>query len=86
MVKYLQKQGFLPIARLCPACQHKMSLISQKRFSDGCLWRCNAKVRAPHRKTKVCGKTVSIRSLTWFDKSHLSMLEIIELGYNWWLR
>ena len=58
MVKYLQQHGFLPIARSCPVCQHKMSLISQKSFSDGCLWKCYAKFRPKHRKTKKCGKTV----------------------------
>ena len=86
MVKYLQQHGFLPIARSCPVCQHKMSLISQKSFSDGCLWKCYGKFRPKHRKTKKCGKTVSVRKLTSFDGSHLSMLEIIELAYNWWLR
>ena len=86
MVKYLQKQGWLPIARKCPACQNAMSLIRNRSFSDGCLWRCNGKVRKPHKKTTTSGKAVSVRNLTWFDSSHLSMLEIIDLAYNWWLR
>ena len=43
-------------------------------------------IRPPHKKKRVCGRAVSVRDLTRFSRSYLSMLEIIELAYNWWLR
>ena len=86
MVRYLQRQGWLPLSRNCPACLKPMSLIKDVDATDGCVWRCNNKTRAPHKKTRFCLKRISVRNLTWFSGSHLAMLEIIELAYYWWHR
>ena len=82
MVKYLEGQGWLPVFRNFPSCRNPMKLVTDPTISDGCFWRCHWKVHSPHKKTRVCRRKVSVRDLTWWSGSHLSMLEVIELAYN----
>eukprot|EP00112_Aurelia_sp_Birch-Aquarium-sp1_P014725 Seg3191.4 transcript_id=Seg3191.4/GoldUCD/mRNA.D3Y31 product="putative transposase-like protein" pseudo=true protein_id=Seg3191.4/GoldUCD/D3Y31 len=60
----------------CNICfKGSMFLRKDSSFSkDGLCWRCS---------NKACGKKMSIRTDSWFSKSHLSLEKIIKLTYYW---
>ena len=54
-----------------------MACLSTKDTSyskDKACWRCS---------NRQCNSKVSIRSGTWFESSHLSMSQVLELTYFW---
>lgn len=54
-------------------CIGKFRLQNDKLFSqDGVYWRCSY---------RGCGKKISIRKGSWFEKAHLSLAKIIKLTY-----
>ena len=60
----------------CEICRiGKLRLQEDKLFSqDGIYWRC---------LYRSCGKKISIRKGSWFEKSHLSLAKITKLTYYW---
>ena len=72
----LQSKGLLPRNKICPACNQQMDLQQRRDISDGYRWRCSS---------SNCKKSVSLRSGTFFEKSHLQLRQWIVLIY-WWAR
>ena len=60
----------------CVKCNHgKMRLVKDASYSkDKACWRCS---------NRQCNSKVSIRRGTWFESSHLSMSQVLELTYFW---
>ena len=59
----------------CGKCTGKMKLVKDSSYSkDGYCWRCS------NRK---CNSKVSIRRGSWFEGSHLTISQVIELTYFW---
>ena len=60
----------------CLSCKHgKVGLRKDtSRAADGLVWRCS---------NKKCGYKVSIRKFSWFEKSHLTIPQIVKLTYYW---
>uniref|UniRef100_A0A1X7VJP2 Uncharacterized protein n=1 Tax=Amphimedon queenslandica TaxID=400682 RepID=A0A1X7VJP2_AMPQE len=61
----------------CPKCSNgRMRLARDASYSrDLMVWKC-----LDH---KTCNKKVSIRRGTWFERSHLSLEQILKLTYYW---
>ncbi|XP_066928473.1 uncharacterized protein [Clytia hemisphaerica] len=66
--------NLIPKSRMCQSCGLPMHLSFTTKCSDGIIWRCQ---RKGHSLEK------SIRAGSWFDKSNLTITEILELTYLW---
>ena len=60
----------------CVKCIHgKIRLVKDASYSkDKACWRCS---------NRQCNSKISIRRGTWFESSHLSMSQVLELTYFW---
>lgn len=47
------------------------------------FYRCYKTFRPKHQKTKICGANISIRKGTFFEKSQLSIFQILAFSYLW---
>ncbi len=56
----------------CPACNRPRNLVRDSSKIDGKIWRCPA-----------CNSKRSIRASSFFDKSHLSLEQILLFMYCW---
>ena len=74
-ISWCMENNLLAKSMQCPTCQSDMLLKFSNTFSsDGCKWRCQ---KGNHTKD------VSIRKKSWFEKSNMTIEEILELTY-WW--
>ena len=64
----------LPKQKQCEQCERAMTLSKCIKTSDKLRWRCQ---KNDHTLEK------SVREGTWFEKSNLTIEEVIELTY-WW--
>ena len=62
----------------CPMCAGEMSLTRCEDQSDGLKWECRQQVNCKRHKAEV-----SIRKGRWFEKSKMTLEEILKLTY-WW--
>ena len=62
----------------CPLCAGEMSLTRCEDQSDGLKWECRQQVNGNRHKAEV-----SIRKGRWFEKSKMTLEEILKLTY-WW--
>ena len=76
--EWLKKEGLIAVERNCPKCGSKMAWVQCKDRSDGVKWECRRKVKG---KGYCC--EVSIRKDSWFEKSNMTLQEIIKYIY-WW--
>ena len=70
--------GLLPDKRECLTCGGNMSLINDSKVSDGHRWYCRVRTgpnKHEHRR--------SMRTGTFFEKSNMTLEEIIQFLYFW---
>ena len=71
-LEFCRAHGLIARDRFCDVCGQSMRLANRqggKKSSDCFSWRCTK---------KGCGKERSIRTVTWFDKSRLTIRQIVE--------
>ena len=73
-IQWSMDKNLIPKSRLCHKCQLPMHLSSTTKCSDGVIWRCQRKGHSAEK---------SIRAGSWFDKSNLTITELLELTYLW---
>lgn len=64
--------------RSCPMCAGEMSLTRCEDQSDGLKWEYRKQVNGKRHKAEV-----SIRKGSWFEKSKITLEEMLKLTY-WW--
>uniref|UniRef100_A0A1X7TVC8 ISXO2-like transposase domain-containing protein n=1 Tax=Amphimedon queenslandica TaxID=400682 RepID=A0A1X7TVC8_AMPQE len=77
LVTWLRRRGLIGdfTDSDCGKCTGKMKLVKDSSYSkDGHCWRCS------NRK---CNSKVSIRRGSWFERSRLTISQIIKLTYFW---
>ena len=62
---------------MCQNCEEKMKCVPCKDRSDGLKFECQGKGTKRHRMER------SIRQNTWFEKSNMTLQEILKFTY-WW--
>uniref|UniRef100_A0A6B0V1L8 Putative transposase-like protein n=1 Tax=Ixodes ricinus TaxID=34613 RepID=A0A6B0V1L8_IXORI len=79
--------GLLLGSRACPECEAAMTLQARARSADGYSWRCAVWMtrEVPKRKpVKVqCRGEVSVRSGSFFEGSHLTLLQLMRVICLW---
>ncbi|KAI6234522.1 hypothetical protein M3Y99_00804700 [Aphelenchoides fujianensis] len=78
-IAFAASVGLLPNSRTCERCKRKMHLVSRQENIDKKRWICKV---SEGKKKKYCS-TKSIRSGTFFEKSHLTVRTIVHVMY-WW--
>ena len=75
---WLRSRGLIPdlCGAICPkCCSRHLQIIKDKSYpKDGLVWRC---------QKKHCQHKVSIHKGSWFEGSHLDIVQIIKLTYYW---
>ena len=77
LIEWLKKYGLLAKEVLCHNCKEKMKCVLCKDRLDGLKFECRGKGTKRHRMER------SIRQNTWFEKSNMTLHEILKLTY-WW--
>lgn len=77
-VYWLMEEGLLAKEPLCPICAGEMSLSRCEDRSDGFKWECRIQVNFKKHRAEL-----SIRKDSWFEKSRMTLEEILKLSY-WW--
>lgn len=72
-IAWLRQNNLLARAMVC-ACGSAMQEKVYTRAIDGITWRC---------PVQRCRKTVNIRKGSFFERSHLSLTQLLDLIY-WW--
>ncbi|CAD5206079.1 unnamed protein product [Bursaphelenchus okinawaensis] len=78
-IQFAASVGLLPNSRKCERCGRPMHLVSRQENIDKKRWICKI---SEGRKKRYCS-TKSIRSGTFFEKSHLTIKTIVHIIY-WW--
>ncbi|KAJ8049109.1 hypothetical protein HOLleu_01702 [Holothuria leucospilota] len=81
-IKWLQQQKIIHESPTCSKCGQTMkfeAITGTKAPSDGYRWRCRNRGPNPHQSTQ------SIRKHSWFEKSNLSLGQLLQFTY-WWSR
>ena len=74
-IQWAFDNNIIASCRQCPVCNSNMQLKDAQNYSsDGCRWRC---------RNNGHSKDISIRKDSWFEKSNMTIEEIIELTYYW---
>lgn len=77
LLEWLKELGLLPKQVFCPKCKEIMRWTQCDDRSDGFKYEGRGKTVKQHRVE------VSIRQGTWFEKSNMTLKEILKLTY-WW--
>lgn len=85
LIKKLMEFGVLlkEDASPCPSCGHKLVLVERNCLIDKFKWRCNNFIQPVKKKKIPCKFEVSIRTGTFFSKSHLTLAEIAKFICCW---
>ncbi|KAI6203720.1 DDE-Tnp-IS1595 domain-containing protein [Aphelenchoides besseyi] len=78
-IAFAASVGLLPNSRTCERCKRPMHLVSRQENIDKKRWICKI---SEGKKKKYCS-TRSLRSGTFFEKSHLTIRTIVHILY-WW--
>ena len=77
-LSWLKQDGLLSASRACSICASEMKWAECMDRSDGYLWKCQKQLNGKrHRSEK------SIREGSWFEKSNLTIEEVLKFTY-WW--
>jgi hypothetical protein len=76
-IEFLKKVGLLRAKMPCKSCGQDFTWSTDSRSSDGFRWRCNRRV-AGNR----CNNSASIRRGSLFQRSKLTLLEIMLITYD----
>lgn len=77
LIEWLRQYGLLAKEVMCKNCGEKMKCTPCKDRSDGLKFECRGKGTKRHRMER------SIRENTWFEKSNMSLEEVLKCTY-WW--
>lgn len=77
-LQFCFETGLLPRERNCPTCGKQMTLIQDKKVSDGHRWYCRKVSGANKHEHRL-----SIRTGTFFSNSNLTLEEILQFVYMW---
>ena len=80
VLSWLMERKLIANSRLCPQCDGQMKLVECNDRSDGCKWECRKQLNSKRHKVEL-----SIRKGSWFERSNLTLEEILKLTY-WWCR
>ena len=87
LFKYLIVVKFIDASFVkCLQCNGKLALVKHVTKLDSCVYQCNNKLRVNESliKTKFCRSSRSVRSHSWFSKSHPQLNEVLSVTYFWW--
>ena len=73
-IRWCQQYGLLATQMFCPTCHCHCREQALDRAVDGITWRC---------LVKACKKRFSVRHGSFFEKSHLQLLQLLGLTYLW---
>ena len=80
LIEWLMAKRLLPHNQLCSSCGEEMRFVICNDQADGCKWQCRKQIDGKiHRVEK------SIWKGSWFDKSRMTLEEILKFTY-WWGR
>lgn len=77
VIDWCMHEGLISNMYKCPVCAKGMSLVERNDRSDGFEWVCRVKGANAHHIKR------SIRKGSWFEESHLSMMEILIFTWMW---
>ena len=77
-IHWLMDEGLIAKERLCPMCEEGMTLTRCADRSDLFRWECRKQEKGKRHKAEI-----SIRKGSWFEKSKMTLEEIVKLTY-WW--
>ena len=80
LIEWLINEKLIASSRKCGYCNEMMKIVVAKDRSDGYKWECRRQINGKRYKVEM-----SIRKDSWFEKSNLSLEEIVKLTY-WWCR
>ena len=80
LIEWLINENLIASSRKCGYCNEMMKMVVTKDRSDGYKWECRRQINGKRHKVEM-----SIRKDSWFEKSNLSLEEIVKLTY-WWCR
>ena len=75
---WFMKEGLIACERTCGHCHKPMKLVECEDRSDGYKWECRRLEAGKRHKTEVL-----IRQGSWFEKSNMTIDEILKIMY-WW--
>ena len=79
LIDHLIDKGLLPGPPDCPKCKLPMHLITARgKYIDDCCWICNR----VNKKKKRCRIELSVRTNTVFQRSKLSLPELVLKNQN----
>jgi hypothetical protein len=76
-IEFLQDVGLLRSQMPCNTCGRDMKWASDSSVREGFRWRCQKRVTG----TK-CNRSASIKHGSWFQRSNLTLLEILVITYD----
>ena len=78
LIHWLMDEGLISKKQFCPMCGEEMNLRRCEDRSDGLKWECKRQENGKRHKAEI-----SIRKGSWFEKSRMTLEEILKLTY-WW--
>lgn len=78
LIHWLMDVGLISKKHFCLLCGEEMNLRRCEDRSDGLKWECKRQENGKRYKAEI-----SIRNGSWFDKSQMTLEEILKLTY-WW--
>ena len=78
IISWCIKEGLIAGERTCGHCNSRMKLVDCNDRSDGYKRECRRQEKGKRHKVEL-----SIRSGSWFEKSNMSLEEVIQFTY-WW--
>ena len=78
LIDWLIEEGLMAKEPLCPMCDGGMGLARCEDRSDLFKWECRRQEKGKRHKAEI-----SIRKGGWFEKSKMTLEEILKLTY-WW--
>jgi transposase-like protein len=77
-LKWLKDENIISSTRKCSVCDMDMKWTKTHDRSDGYKWECRRKIKKKQHKNES-----SIREKSWFEKSNMTIPEVLKLTY-WW--
>lgn len=78
LITWLMSEGLLAKDPICSVCEDQMKLVRCNDRSDGFKWECRRQINNKRHKVEQ-----SIRSGSWFEKSNMTLEEVLQFTY-WW--
>ena len=78
LIDWLMEEGLMAKERLRPICDGEMGLARCEDRSDLFKWKCRRQEKGKRHKAEI-----SSRKGSWFEKSKMTLEDILKLTY-WW--